>query len=329
MYLRTPKRYSGKGKRRFLVNWRWLWLYLLAPVIIIPAALVWQNRATLSQSVSQWADEHIRIELNPPTPTATVPAADLEIQLTNFLESGNLRSAISTLDSLTDATPNDVGAHTLLTKMILFRGDPEDLQRQEAALEAAYGALNADPEAADGWIMVAMALNAAGRPREALPYLMRARDLDNQNPLMLAVMAETYNNLDLIDRATTLVDQAIEAAKAADPLDPATLAYAHVVQGTILSRSSGQDAIRAYEEAWRVALTEPIMPVGYIAQWLWSYYFNTSELTRLVDVLNQAGARDRDDPVNPYLLGRVYLKNGDPKRPARRSNAAVTSTRTR
>ena len=162
--------------------------------------------------------------------------------------------------------------------------------------------------------MVAMALNAAGRPREALPYLLHARDLDNQNPLMLAVMAETYDNLDQPDRASTLVDQAIEAAKAADPLDPSTLAYAHVVQGTILARTSGDEAIRAYEEAWRVALTEPIMPVGYIAQWLWAYYFNTNDLMRLVDILNQAAQRDRDDPVNPYLLGRVYLKNGDPNR---------------
>ena len=151
MYLRTPKRYSGKGKRRFLVNWRWLWLYLLAPVIIIPAALAWQNRATLSQSVSQWAEQNIRIELNPPTPTPTVPAADLEVQLSNFLQSGNLRSAISTLDSLTDATPNDVGAYTLLARMILFRGDPEDPKREEGSAGRRVWLVERRPGSA-GWL---------------------------------------------------------------------------------------------------------------------------------------------------------------------------------
>jgi tetratricopeptide (TPR) repeat protein len=313
MYLRTPKRYSGK-RRGKLINLRWLWLYLIAPLIIIPAAIVWQYRAPLSAQIADWTARNIRIEVNPPTPTATIPATDLRDRFVSFLAGGNLRNAIMTLESLTDTTPNDVQSHVMLAQMIMFRGDPDDPRRTQAALDAAYGALNADPEAPEGWVMVAMALNSAGRSQEALPYLLRARDLDDRSPMMLAVLAATYNTLDFVDRASRLAEEAIEAASAESPVNVPALAYAYVVRGTIVARTSGQQAIRDYEEAWRIALTEPSMPVGYIAQWLFSYYFNTTDVTRLVQILNTAAERDRDDPINPYLLGRVYLKNGDPNR---------------
>lgn len=311
MYLRTPKRYTAKGRRRRLINLRWLWLYLLAPVIIIPAALAWQNRASISQSIADWTASHIRFDVNPPTPTPTVPAADLRAHYISFVQDGNMKNAIAALSSLADASPNDVSLHATLARMILFRDDPDDATRQAAALRAAYGAVNADPEATEGWIAMGMALNGADRPQEALAYLLHARDFDNRNPLMLAAMAETYNNLDRADRATNLINEAIDNANAANPVDAVTLAYAYWVKGDILSRAQGTEALAAWEEAWRIAQTDQTMPVGYIAQSLWVYYFNTADTTKIVGIMNDAAKRDKDDPINPYLLGRVYLKAGD------------------
>jgi tetratricopeptide (TPR) repeat protein len=206
----------------------------------------------------------------------------------------------------------------MLARMILFRDDPDDPARQAAALKAAYGAVNADPEAAEGWIAVGLALNSADKPQEALSYLLHARDFDSRNPLMLAVMAETYNNLDRVDRASNLIDEAIDNAKAANPVDAVTLAYAYWVKGDILSRNTGAEALAAWEEARRIAQTEPTMPIGYIAQSLWVYYFNTADTSKIVGILNDAAKRDKDDPINPYLLGRVYLKAGD--QPKARTN---------
>lgn len=311
MYLRTPKRYTAKGRRRYLLNLRWLWLYILFPVVLIPLLLLWNARAEISQSISEWTARNIKININPPTPTPTIPAPDLRASFEAYIKAGNMNNAISTLGSLADVSPNDLAVHTLLTQMILFRGDPDDARRHEAALAAAQGAVNANPEAPEGWIVMGMALNSSGQPRAALAYLLRARDLDAQNPLLLAVLAEAYNDLDQVDQAEDLASRAIEAAQGTEPLNIAALAYAHIVQGNIASRESGDEAIKGYESAWRAAITEPSLPLGFIVQWITGYYLTANEPDRLVDILTQASERDKDDAINPYLLGRVYLNSGD------------------
>lgn len=311
MYLKTPKKYAAKSRRR-LLNLKWLWLYILFPVIVIPAALAWQFRVPISTSIGEWVGRNLKMEFNPPTPTPTIPAADLQARFVSYVQTGSMRNAIAALTSLAEARPNDVEVYARLTRMLLSRDDSQP--GREAALVAAQGALNANPEAAEGWVMVGMALNALDRPGEALPYLLRARDFDSRSPAMLATLAETYDLLGRSDRALPLIDDAIEAAKAMSQVDVITLAYAYVVKGRILLATSGDEAVRAFEEAWRVAQTEQTMPLGYIAQWLWSYYFNTDAITKIVDVMTIASDRDKDDPINPYLLGRTYLKTGDNNR---------------
>ncbi|HRE46339.1 MAG TPA: tetratricopeptide repeat protein [Aggregatilineales bacterium] len=314
MYLNTPKRY--RKTRRRLFNFRWLWLYILFPVIIIPAMLLWQFRGQISGDVGRWVERNIKFNVNPPTPTATIPAVDLQTRLVSYIQSGNMKNAISTLTSLASARPNDLDAYTRLTKMILFRDDSP--KAREEALRAAEGALNANPEAADGWIMVAMALNALDRPSEALPYLLRARDFDTRDPWLLAVLADTYDAIGRGSRALGLVEESLEAAKATaasqNGNNVVVIAYANVVKGKILLASSGEQAIRAFEEGWRVAQQDSQMPIGYIAQWLWSYYFNVNDFQKITDSLDLATARDKDDPINAYLLGRTYIKAGDPNR---------------
>ncbi|MFN7209436.1 MAG: hypothetical protein ACK4P1_03465, partial [Aggregatilineales bacterium] len=274
MYLRTPKRYTAKGKRRYLFNLRWLWLYILFPIALIPLLLLWNARETVSQYVGDWASRNIKIDLNPPTPTPTIPAADLRVRYMSYLQAGSLNNAIAALWSLGDLAPNDVQLFATLARLIALRGDPDDKARHAEILRAATAALNADPEAPEGWIMSGLAYNSSGKPQLALPYLLRARDLEPRNPMLLAVLADTYDDLDRPDEAARYVEQAIEAAKASSPIDVTALAYAYVVQGNLISRTSGAEAIRAYEEAWRVAQSDPTAPRGYIAQWIAASYLN-------------------------------------------------------
>lgn len=310
MYLRTPKRYTAR-RRVHLLNLRWLWLYLLAPLIIIPAALAWNYREPISQSIGEWTQRNIQIQINLPTLTPTVPVANLRERFIGYVQAGNIDNAISTLSSLADTAPNDVSFHALLARMIILRGDDQDQTKLDAALQAGLKAINANPEAPDGWIVTALILDKSGKYQEALPYALRARDLDSKNPLMLAVIAEIYNDLRRPDEAEKLVDEALKLARAGQPVDTLALAYGNFVRGVILLSSDGREATRAFEEAWRVAISEPGVPVGFIAQLLWSAYINTGQASRLVDILGQAIERDKDDPVNPYLLGRVYIKSGD------------------
>src|SRR5262249_7779409 len=115
MYLRTPKRYTAKGRKRNLINLRWLWLYLLAPFILIPALVVWNYRDELGNDL---ANSIGRIELNPPTPTPTIAVPVYTQLLGNAFVSGRLNQAVALLKNYTvDVTPNDPSFHSLLAEM--------------------------------------------------------------------------------------------------------------------------------------------------------------------------------------------------------------------
>jgi hypothetical protein len=44
MYLRTPKRYT-QGQRRSIISLRWLWLWLLTPVVLFFGLRIYNDRA--------------------------------------------------------------------------------------------------------------------------------------------------------------------------------------------------------------------------------------------------------------------------------------------
>lgn len=317
MYLRTPKRYTARGRRARVFNLRWLWLYLIAPPIIVLSALAWDYRATLSGLIGNWTARNVKIELSRPTPTPTIPASDLTRTYTEAIRAGRMDSAISALSALGDVSPNDPALFSTLTRFMLFRGDPDDEDRIRKAYEMAQMAINANPESAEGWIMTALTLDKLGEPAAALPYALRARDLDEDNPLLLAVTAEVYYDLGQYEEASDLVDQAIEKAKAASPIVPFHLMYAHWVNGLILLDQSGAAAQAQFEEAYRAARIEQTLPIAYIAQNLWRSYVAAGRTDDAVQMLEEAGTRDKDDPLIPYLLGRVYAAevNWDQARP--------------
>ena len=43
MYLKTPKRYT-QGQRRSIISLRWLWLWLLTPVVVFFGVHIYNNR---------------------------------------------------------------------------------------------------------------------------------------------------------------------------------------------------------------------------------------------------------------------------------------------
>jgi tetratricopeptide (TPR) repeat protein len=317
MYLRTPKRYQNRGRRIFSL--KWLWLYLLAPVIIVPAALAFNYRNDLAPMIGGWITERLsRIQLNPPTPTATIPAADLQRIYGDSMRNGKINNALSALNGLIDNAPNDVFLHTSLVRTTLLRGDPTDQRRLAQVVAAAEKAINANPELADGWIMKALALNESGDPRSALPYALRARDLNAEDPMLLAVTGRIYADLERFDDALPLVEQAIEAARNSRPLNTMALAFAYWVQGDILTATDGQLAQGAYEEAWRAALTDASVPLNFIAYRLYFVYITQNRDSDVLRVLGQAAERDRDDDMNAYYVGQVYYRarNYEKARPA-------------
>ena len=50
MYLKTPKKYSSKGRRRHLISLRRLLFWILVPLICFAGWLIYQQRETLARS---------------------------------------------------------------------------------------------------------------------------------------------------------------------------------------------------------------------------------------------------------------------------------------
>lgn len=318
MYLKTPKRYTAKGSRRRLISLRWLWLYLLAPVIIIPSALAWQYRDEIGGWIGQRVDKAGIFRPPPPTPTPTPtlppnPAGELE----NAYKAGRIGKAVDILRTIAMSVPNDVITRSLAAQTLTFRSHGQNEALLEQAIEMATDAINANPERAEGWIAMALALDWSERYSEALGYILHARDLAPDDPMLLTVTAEIYGDLGKLAEANDMIDEAIEAARSAKPVNRDALAHAYYVKGLLIENTPdtlGQDAIDQYEQAWRVVTSEPVdlkIPVGYIAQTLGVRYRLVGETDKAVNILAAGIERDREDPVLYYWLGSVYSFVGE------------------
>ena len=53
MYLKTPKRYSKNQQRRSPISLRWLWLWVLTPIVIVLGIQLYKRRAEFAPPVQQ------------------------------------------------------------------------------------------------------------------------------------------------------------------------------------------------------------------------------------------------------------------------------------
>jgi tetratricopeptide (TPR) repeat protein len=317
-YLKTPKRYTAKGSRRPLLNLRWLWLYLLAPFIIIPSVLAWNMRDQLSKDVGIWVKNAFPTPIPSITPLPTL-AGDPRSELVSSLNAGRINKAIDVMRVIASSVPNDAGIRVSISEMLTLRSHGTDTKLIDEGIAAAQEAINANPESPAGWGALALALDWSGQPERALGYILQARQIDNKNPMLMAVNAEILNDLKKYEQAAKLIDEAIETARSAKPIDIVALSHAHYVKATILENTATQqEAIDEYEQAWRVGISvgpEERVPVGYIARTLGVITFaSLGQPDKALDILAKASDKDKDDPVLLYWLGSVWLNKGDPNK---------------
>lgn len=304
MYLRTPKRYTQRGRKRNLLNLTWLWLYLIAPPIIIGSALAWNFRADLSRQIGDWAGKNIRPpSLFQPTPTATLPAKDLEVRILTALENGSINDALSALISFTASVPNDRAYHNVLAETLIMR-NPTDPRQRKQAYDAAQSAIAASPETPEGWISMALVLDWSDDSARALSYALRARELGDTTGMASAVMGGIYVSLNDFPQATKLADEAIRQ-------NP-RLAYARYVKGQIAQYSGNpKEAIQWYREALAIWQDDRRQWSGYIAVALAGVYSGQNQDDLAIRTLNEAIPRDKDYPGLAYQLSNIYYKQGE------------------
>ncbi|MHB8628544.1 MAG: tetratricopeptide repeat protein [Aggregatilineales bacterium] len=312
MYLHTPKRYTRKGSRPRLISLRWLWLYLLAPVVIIAGALAWDFRDSLSQQINN-AIGRIHIQINAPTLTPTLPAADLQARIQNALQSGDLKAALDEIRAYDDSNPNDVKWHAVLTQLLTLRAYGNNAQ---TAIDSGQTAINANPEVADGWAAEALALDWGQQSQVALSAdwkhqlqaalsdALYAKDLGDPTGMADATLAGIYLSLNKVQDAGTFANNALKA-------NP-NLAYAYFVKGQLAAISGDiKGAISLYRQAWDASKLDPTQPSSYIAVTLAKTYSTQNQIDSAKTILTDAETRDKSSPQLRYTLANLLYGQGD------------------
>lgn len=304
MYLRTPKRYTKRGRKRGLINLRWLWLYLIAVPIIGMSALAWNYRADLSNQVGMWVTKNIKPpQLFAPTPTPTLPAKDLEVRILTTLENGSINDSLTAMQAYITSLPNEREYHALYAQTLIMRYQNDPAKRSQANT-AADSAINASPETPEGWAVKALVLDWNDDSQKALAYALRAKELGDESGLAQAVMAGIFVTLNDFKQASSLADAAMKQ-------NP-NLAYPRFVKGQIAQYSGDpKEAIHWYKEGLAIWASDRRQWGGYIAVALAGLYSAQEQYGEATKVLNDSIPRDKDYPGLTNQLANVYYKQGD------------------
>jgi tetratricopeptide (TPR) repeat protein len=172
-----------------------------------------------------------------------------------FVEEEPLRNAIAEYERATLLDPTFSLAFAKLsyahTWMWWWRFD-RSAGRLVSALSAAEAALGLDPRLAYAHLARGFHEEAQHRFREALPYLLEARDLQEGNPDHWLLLGLTYRGYGARDEAVRHLARAAE-------LDPSNTVYLNEVAGTLLDQG------RPDEAAGFVARSLAIDPDGVYA----------------------------------------------------------------
>ncbi len=259
MYLRTPKRYQ-KQRRHMLASTRWLWLWILTPVVVVGGLLLYQRRAEIAPPVQQFITDAMHNAGNSfstvtaPTPQATTNPADRLSAADSAWQQGAIDEAVRTYQGVIENAPNDVTPHYRLALGLLMEGKTSD------ALATADDTITANPFSADAWAIRSHVLNSAGRQGEAIADAMQALQLQKDNARAKAFLAEAYLDSNQVERARSTVQDALKT-------DPQSF-EALFVYGRILQEADYdfKSALDSYQQAYDIA---PNMHyIGVAAAWM-------------------------------------------------------------
>lgn len=211
MYLRTPKRYQVGHRKRHLFSLKWLWLWILTPLVIGAGLLIYEERDTLGPPVRQAISDVIDsaggglATMVAPTALPTQDPSDRILRGDNAWQQGAIEQAVTEYRAAAGGAPNNFQVHYRLAYGLVLEGEYED------ALSAAENAVTANPFVSDGWAVRGLALSGNGRYPEAVASAMQALSLDSKNATALAFLSEIYLAANQTAQAEERANQAISA----------------------------------------------------------------------------------------------------------------------
>jgi tetratricopeptide (TPR) repeat protein len=209
MYLRTPKRYT-RGQKRSPISLRWLWLWILTPIVAYVGIQIYQNidvvGPPIQDAIYNLVDSAQNTMATAAAPTA-LPTQDPTQRLaradSNWKE-GRIESAVQDYEAAVGGAPNDVTAYYRIAFGLLQEDKTSD------ALKAAEHTVTANPFSSDAWAIRAMALDWNGRSGEAIASALRALEIDPKSARAMAFLAEAYFDEQEFDLAKETIQNAMD-----------------------------------------------------------------------------------------------------------------------
>ncbi|MEO8611080.1 MAG: tetratricopeptide repeat protein [Chloroflexota bacterium] len=210
MYLRTPKRYT-RGQRRSPISLRWLWLWILTPIVAYVGIQIYQNRDVIGPPVHQAiynivnSAENSMATAAAPTALPTQDPSERLARADGNWKEGRIESAVQDYQAAVSGAPNDVTAFYRIAFGLLQEDKTKD------ALDAAEHTVTANPFSSDAWAIRAMALDWNGRYGEAIASALRALEIDPKSGRAMAFLAEAYYDEKEFDLAKETITRALDA----------------------------------------------------------------------------------------------------------------------
>ena len=308
MYLKTPKRYSKKQQRRSPISLRWLWLWILTPIVIVLGVQLYKRRDEFSPPVQQAISSVIQSVQSgvstvvAPTATATENPTGKLNSAENDWREGRIEAAVTSYSVIVSALPNDSTVHNRLAFGLMMEG------RDQEALAAAESAVTANPFSSDAWAFRALALDKNERAGEAIASALRALELDGNNARAMAYLALAYYSDGEFDLAKSTSERAIQ-------VDPGSYEALNVRGVIAQSVEYDRDAAKKYyQQAYDIAPKIPYLAVD-LANILYTLGVSSGDTAILNKNMDDAISILSDViEVNPknglalFALGTLYFR---------------------
>lgn len=317
MHLNVPKQYrSNARRRRRLFRWRWIVLWLVTLGLVYLGYDLLRNPVDARQSLENALNNaensfnEMRSDMFPEEPTPTPDVTNDLAQAETAYRAGNLEEALAFYRRAIQGQPNNTALHTRYAHTLIITSNfGQDTPRLDEALKVSELAINAAPESPEGWAVRAMALDWSGKSAQGLASAQRALELDPNNVLARAHLANIYRNLGNVDLAQGAINQSIEQLNRQGGSNDA-IAQVYRNYGRLLNQlAEYEDAAEALERAYQA------MPIHtYIAIDLADTYTALGENARAIALLEEVRTTNGRDVVVLSALGERYLFNGEAAR---------------
>jgi tetratricopeptide (TPR) repeat protein len=315
MQLRVPKRYQSKARRRrgFLKR-RSTWLFLFAVLASVAAYFILRNPVPFRAGATNFANNvgneisQTRSEMFPDAPTATPDVRQDIVECENAYMLGDLNTVMEACQRALVGRPNDVELHHREAYTLVITSSlGQNTDRINEAIEIADLTILANPLAPEGYAVKAMALDWGRRHAEALPYALRALEIDPNHTMAKAHLGNIYRNLGRPELARPLLQEALEDVQNGS-VTPETRAQAYRNYGRFLASSADADFDAALE-AMQVA--RQAMPSHtYIAIEMSDIYLAQGQPNQQLEILENALQANPLDISLLSRLGDVYYNQG-------------------